>query len=183
MISGLGFMINPHGADHCCNVIDGRFLTEAGMRSVNSLGFSEPFASGDIGPRKVALFRLEHLKQVLYDSALLCHLMAVPLNLGNMVEITEAVTGWDTSIVELLSIAERALTMARLFNIREGFTADDDVLPARYFQPKVGGALSDIKLDPEQMEKAKRYYYTLMGWDGNTGIPLPEKLDELGIDL
>jgi aldehyde:ferredoxin oxidoreductase len=31
------------------------------------------------------------------------------------------------------------------------------------------------------MEKAKHYYYHLMGWD-DTGKPMPEKLEELGID-
>jgi aldehyde:ferredoxin oxidoreductase len=71
--------------------------------------------------------------------------------------------------------------MARLFNVREGFTAVDDKLPQRYFQPKTNGALSKKGLDPEMMEKAKRYYYVLMGWDPNTGVPLPEKLEELGI--
>ena len=37
---GLGFMINPHGADHCCNVIDVRFSTETGMKAVEYLGIS-----------------------------------------------------------------------------------------------------------------------------------------------
>jgi aldehyde:ferredoxin oxidoreductase len=32
------------------------------------------------------------------------------------------------------------------------------------------------------MDQAKKYYYTLMGWDPDTGIPLPEKVAELGID-
>jgi len=36
-------------------------------------------------------------------------------------------------------------------------------------------------LDPKQLEKAKSYYYTLMGWDAKTGIPTSEKLQELGI--
>ena len=49
------------------------------------------------------------------------------------------------------------------------------------FQPRTSGALSDKGLDPEKMDKAKRYYYTLMGWDADTGVPLPEKLEELGI--
>ena len=31
------------------------------------------------------------------------------------------------------------------------------------------------------MDKAKRYYYNLMGWDYDTGIPLPQKVEELGI--
>jgi aldehyde:ferredoxin oxidoreductase len=179
---GLGFMINPHGADHCCNVIDVRFSTEAGMKPMSYLGFtSEPLPIGDISPRKVAVFRFEHLRQVLYDSMVLCHLAAVPMNLEKLVEITEAVTGWKTSIVELLTIAERAMTMARLFNIREGLTADDDRLPTRYYQARPGSVLNLRGLDPDKMEQAKRYYYSLMGWDRNTGIPLPEKVIELGI--
>jgi aldehyde:ferredoxin oxidoreductase len=31
------------------------------------------------------------------------------------------------------------------------------------------------------MEKAKSYYYTLMGWDAK-GVPLPEKVEELYIE-
>jgi aldehyde:ferredoxin oxidoreductase len=32
------------------------------------------------------------------------------------------------------------------------------------------------------MEKARGYYYQLMGWDRDSGEPLPEKLEELEID-
>jgi aldehyde:ferredoxin oxidoreductase len=178
---GLGFMINPHGADHCCNVIDVRFSSEAGMKSVAYLGINEPFAPGDIGPRKVALFRTEHQRQVLYDCLLMCHLAAAVVNFDKLVEITEAVTGWKTSIVELMTIADRAMTMARLFNVREGLTADDDKLPQRFFQPRTGSSMNLPGLDPQKMDQAKRYYYVLMGWDRQTGIPLPEKVIELGI--
>ena len=73
------------------------------------------------------------------------------------------------------------MTMARLFNIREGLTAEDDKLPGRYFQPRPGSVLNLPGLDPEKMDQAKRYYYSLMGWDRNTGVPLPEKVTELGI--
>ena len=31
------------------------------------------------------------------------------------------------------------------------------------------------------VEKARSYYYTLMGWDERTGIPKPERLEELDI--
>jgi len=37
--------------------------------------------------------------------------------------------------------------MMRLFNIREGFTAADDKLPARFFQPKTDGYLAQAKPD------------------------------------
>ena len=38
-------------------------------------------------------------------------------------------------------------------------------------------------LNSEEMKAAKKYYYMLRGWDGGTGIPLPEKLEELGISV
>jgi len=95
--------------------------------------------------------------------------------------MVNAVTGWDTSVMEQLRVAERILTMARLFNIREGFTAADDVLPQRFFQPKTDGALADKPLDPTKFARAKSYYYTLMGWEARSGIPTLEKLEELGI--
>ena len=72
--------------------------------------------------------------------------------------------------------------MFRLFNVRERFTAADDVLPKRFFQPKTDGALSERGLDPAEMERAKSYYYTLMGWNPKTGVPLPEKVEELEIE-
>ena len=76
--------------------------------------------------------------------------------------------------MELLRIMERVMTATRLYNIREGFTDEDDKLPQRYFEPKTSGSLSEQSLDREKMEKAKRYYYRLMGWD-DKGVPLPEK--------
>jgi len=62
--------------------------------------------------------------------------------------LVAAVTGWDAGIMEQLRVAERVLTIARLFNIREGFTAADDKLPQRFFQPKTDGVLADKPLDP-----------------------------------
>jgi aldehyde:ferredoxin oxidoreductase len=178
---GLGFMVNPHGADHCLNVHDPRFAFKAGLRSMNSLGFHDPVPAEGIGPRKVALFRVEYLRQALLDCLAMCHLSSAAVDLPTMVEIVEAVTGWQTGVMELLRIAERVMTVARLFNVREGFTDEDDRLPKRFFQPKTSGALSDRALNADEMERAKRYFYVLMHWDAN-GVPLPERVEELYIE-
>jgi len=144
------------------------------------LGILEPIPADDLGPRKVSLFRDVHFFRISQDNLGLC--LFVPYDPEQLVNILAAVTGWQTSLVEILKAAERTLTMARLFNIREGFSAADDKLPNRFFQPKRNGILSTKFYDPKQLEKAKSYYYTLMGWDAKTGIPTPEKLQELGID-
>jgi aldehyde:ferredoxin oxidoreductase len=170
-------MVNPNGADHCANVHDDAFASEHGMLDFESMGFYDTVPFEDIGPRKVALFRVGHAREFLNDCLLLCHLAFVGVTFKTPVEILSKVTGWDVGEAELVRSVDRILTAARLFNVREGLGADDDVLPPRYFEPKTDGPYV-AGLDPDKMEKAKKYYYTLMGWDEN-GVPLPEKVEEL----
>ena len=178
---GLGFMVNPHGADHCLNVHDTRFAFKPAMRGLNPIGFYDPVPADDIGPRKVAIFKVEYLRQALLDCLAMCHLSSVMVDLPIMADIMNAVTGGNTGVVDLLRIGERVMTVARLFNIREGFTDEDDRLPKRFFEPKTSGTLSKQALNPEKMESAKRYFYSLMGWDAK-GVPLPERVEELYIE-
>jgi aldehyde:ferredoxin oxidoreductase len=178
---GLGFMVNPHGADHCTPPHDNAYTSELGIRRLKSLGFLEKLDVYDVGPCKVAMFKLGHSKQILIDCLLMCHLTTLTTSTADIAAITAAVTGWNTTVVEQERVAERIMTMARLFNVRQGLTAEDDNLPLRFFQPKANGALSKIALDPEKMQQAKLYYYKLMGWDAK-GVPCPDKIQELEID-
>jgi aldehyde:ferredoxin oxidoreductase len=180
---GLGYMVNPHGADHCCNMIEIMFNglspeAKITIKDTIPLGMIEPVPFNDIGPRKVALFRIVQLKRIICDSLVLCQLL--PYSFQQLAEVTSAVTGWNTTPMGQLRVAERTLTMCRLFNVRQGLTANDDKLPERFFKPTRDGATADKSLDPEELDKAKRYYYSLMGWD-DSGVPTPEKLEELGI--
>ena len=180
---GLGYMVNPHGADHMDNLPDVFFSSSPEQPNMTipdtiPLGFG-PVPFQDIGPRKVALFKTFQSKRILADSLVLCALL--PYSFAQMAELTSTVTGYETSVSEQLRVAERILTMFRVFNAREGFKAADDKLPARFFAPTLGGPLSKMSLTFEEMERAKRYYYYLMGWD-ESGVPMPEKLEELEID-
>ncbi len=177
---GLGYIVNPHGADHMDNIHDTAFAEPgAQLDRFKPLGILEPIPADELGPRKVSLFRYVHQDRIIRDCLVVCNF--VPYDTAQLSDILAAVTGWKTSTVEIMRIAERVLTVARLFNIREGFTAADDKLPNRFFQPKRNGVLSTKFYDPKQLEKAKSYYYTLMGWNPRTGIPTPEKLEELDI--
>ena len=93
-------------------------------------------------------------------------------------EYVNAVTGWDTSLWELMKVGERHSAMARIFNLREGLSSKDDCLPDRIFEPLEGGALKGRRIDPQEFQKALKTYYGMMGWDEN-GIPLDGKLEEL----
>jgi len=176
---GVGFMVNPHGADHCCNLHDNEYANPRQLEDLRPFGILESLSADEIGPRKVALLRFIQFKRIIFDSLSICQF--IPYLFTRAADMTAAVTGWDTDIAEQMKVAERILTLARLVNIREGFTEADDVLPKRFYQPKTDGVLSNKALVPAEQDRAKRYYYTLMGWDARTGVPLPEKVEELDI--
>jgi aldehyde:ferredoxin oxidoreductase len=180
---GIGYMVNPHGADHMDNMNEIFFTAFTENPNVTvpdavPLGL-EAAPYGEIGPRNLALLKAFQSKRIVADSLVLCAFL--PYSSPQIAELTSAVTGWNTTVMEQFRIAERILTMCRMFNVREGFTAEDDKLPARFFGPTRGGALANKSLNSEEMEKAKRYYYYLMGWD-ERGVPKNEKLEELGLD-
>ncbi|MEN8243400.1 MAG: aldehyde ferredoxin oxidoreductase family protein [Thermodesulfobacteriota bacterium] len=179
----LGFMVNPHGADHMDSLLDPLRTgfgdkPELSLPEMVPLGYG-PVPSDDIGPKTVALNRLFQIKRFLADSLVLCDFL--PYSVSQYVEMVAAATGWQTTAKELFRIAERILTMCRLYNVGNGFTDKEDRLPERFFSFPKDGAAAGKKLDREEMERAKRYYYTLMGWHEN-GVPRDETLDELGID-
>ena len=82
----------------------------------------------------------------------------------------------------MMKVGERANMLARVFNCREGFTPDDDILPQRMHEGIGNGALQGERVDPEQFLTARRLYYEMAGWDGETGRPMAARLAELEID-
>jgi aldehyde:ferredoxin oxidoreductase len=103
------------------------------------------------------------------------------LTLTDLVEVVQAITGWETSLWELLKVGERAVTMARVFNLREGFGRKDDTLPDRLFAPLESGALKGVGIDRQEFEDLLTLYYEAMGWDPRDGVPTRGKLAELNL--
>ena len=97
-----------------------------------------------------------------------------------LTDIMNAVTGWGLDADGVALIGERSLTMARLFNNREGFGSADDVLPEQAMKPHVSGVLSRVRLDPDDVAEQVRTYYRSRGWSDD-GVPSPETLDRLDI--
>jgi aldehyde:ferredoxin oxidoreductase len=178
---GLGYALSPTGGDHLEAVHDPVFAVEGGIKFVRSLGINEPLPALELSPRKVRAFiYLQHLYNV-FNSIGVCNFVAHPwgpLSVNDLVDYVNAVTGWDTSLWELMKVGERHSNMARLFNNREGLTTDDDTLPDRFFEPLEDGPLAGEKLDREEFQQALAAYYRAMGW-GEDGVPLLGKLEEL----
>ena len=89
--------------------------------------------------------------------------------------------GWDASMEELMEVGERRINMMRFFNTREGFTAEDDVLPDRIFQPLPEGPSEGHQMDRATFVQSVNNYYRLSGWD-EKGVPKEETMRKLALD-
>ena len=180
---GLGFSyaVSATGADHIHSIHDEAMSVEAGMAMLQySYGIThEPIPQNDLSARKVrgAAYLNTHL--MLFNSLGWCffHNYSVPRTR----DVVQAVTGWNIQAFELMKAGERAQTLARSFNVREGLTAADDVLPPRMAEPIRSTAIDGWRIDPEEFFRARSLYYGMMGWDEETGVPKAWKLHELGI--
>jgi aldehyde:ferredoxin oxidoreductase len=112
-------------------------------------------------------------------SLVLCDFL--PFDIPEMVEMLNTATGFDYSVDSYLLTGERIWNLTRMFNVREGVTASDDVLPGRFYkEPAPEGDPKGHLIKKNELEKVKEEHYSLRGWDSN-GIPTSEKLEVLEI--
>jgi aldehyde:ferredoxin oxidoreductase len=185
---GLQYALSDYGADHMKAAHDPFFKDKdsVGVKEMKGLGILEPVSPTDIGEKKVTLFNLLDIYWTVFDILGVCDFGYVPRSVGTMEELLEiicAATGWRTTWFELMKLGERSINMARIFNLREGFTSKDDTLPEVFYHNFKGGPLDGQgAIDKEDFQKALKLRYELMGWDADTGIPTTAKLIELGLD-
>jgi len=136
--------------------------------------------------------RMVHWQEMLYeavDSTGVCkfHSIFLSPNLIDFEELAKLIyynTGLKFTPEEIWDIADRAYTLERLFNIREGLTREDDWLVDRYFDEPTPIGLPiarDKSLDRAKFKQLIDEYYELHGWD-EQGVPRPETLKNLGLD-
>jgi aldehyde:ferredoxin oxidoreductase len=179
---GLGYAVAPVGADHMMNVHDTDFVSEGeGLKRVNAALEKQvgPLRPSDLGEDKLQVFYHELNWMHFQDCAVNCHFYVY--HYDHMAAALSGVTGVEYSIHDILAVGERAQTLARLFNLREGFTADDDKLPKRVMTAFKTGPLAGVAINEESFNWARHRYYALMGWDAETGVPSQESVRRLGL--
>lgn len=180
----IGYATSPTGADHCHSLHDvglvypdeNGFLQDGQLRA---MGILEPMALESLGPEKVRASIYKTIDSVIQNCLSICFFTG--WSLRELADMVRAATGWDVGEAELLQVGERALNLARVFNMREGLTVEDDQLCPRSYSPTRGGALAEGGIDMEELREAVHTYYGMMGWDRETGMPTAETLHRLGV--
>lgn len=127
--------------------------------------------------------KTQHKKQF-EDSLCLCWFMTwgIPGITTYMPKMMKYVVGWDFSYEEAEQIGERITNLQRVFNLRRGLTAADDMdIGERLLEDPGAGIGKGHPWGPHAKKMIKEYY-KVMGWEEETGKPLPETLERLDLE-
>ncbi len=181
---GLIYAVNPFGADHQSCEHDPAYSFHPGR--AKQLGLEQPQPEFELNEEAV---RYAFVTQCLYsclDSLNVCQFVFGAgwqlYDPAQLVEVVKAVTGWDVTIAELLKVGEKRINLMRVFNMREKVDGSSDVLPRKLMQPLIGGKSDGCFVDFDRMERARRHYYKLAGWNLENGLPEKDRLEEMGLN-
>ncbi|MBI5603782.1 MAG: aldehyde ferredoxin oxidoreductase family protein [Deltaproteobacteria bacterium] len=179
-ITGLGYVTANRGGDHITAFVQGPTFIDAPFLIVDDSRIEDPFLAN---PEEVRVVVDLENALTMFDCMGACKFMGILLLAEDFVELINAATGWNYTVTDFRRCGERNFNLMRLFCVREGITRESDTLPKRLMEePLPDGPAAGEVISQETLERLKDAYYALRGWDGTTGIPTPEKMQELGLD-
>ncbi len=99
----------------------------------------------------------------LVDCMVLCKFVCLPtigpILWDELVKLYSIITGIEVGKEELLTAAEKINNLVRSFNLREGISRKDDVLPERFLKEPLKGQV----VEKEKLDKMLDRYYKLRG--------------------
>jgi len=180
------YAVNPFGPDHMSSEHDESYEPELGFHErLAELGLNNPRLSQVLDEEKVRFAFRTQCFYSLMDSLNVCQFVFGPswqlYGPNQLTELVKAVTGWDITLEELMTVGERRINMMRAFNAREGIHQEEDVIPKKLMTPLKGGPTDGVAITKDQFHKARETYYEMAGWDKATGTPSEKKLEDLGL--
>lgn len=184
---GLAYATSDIGIDHMVAPHDG-FLTDPDswpFKNATRLGIEEPSGLFDMTEAKVKNFAILNRYYRMIDVIGCCCFGFAPrgpMEIDTFLEMINAITGWDIDFDELLECGERSLTLSRIYNFREGFTAKDDALPDKFYEKMADGPYKGkLAIDKEKFREMVRSFYDNLNWDRESGYPKREAIESLGL--
>ncbi len=166
LAAGLNYATGTRGPCHERGDAQGFFYSELGMEG--------PARTMEEVPEYV--IKQQNMSSLANSLSVCKFILRVPkLSLGEIIEISNAATGWDLTIPDLEKAGERGIILGRLINARDGISRKDDILPKKITIPAKTGPRAGRAPIPH--DKALDEYYKLRKWTAD-GIPTEESLQE-----
>ena len=96
----------------------------------------------------------------------------------------KAITGLEWTEEEFNTAGSRIFTMEKMFNYRDGFRREDDIIPEKFFKNKFTyGEHAGAIVDRDEFRTNMDNYYESRGWDKETSRPTDDTLRKLGLEF
>lgn len=157
----LGYAVGTRGADH----------NRSGGYQVD---FTDQVDRMNIDESAVALAIQTEDEAALMDSLILCKFLRGVFEdrFAAMAEMLRLVTGFEFSVEDLRSTAQRIVTAKKQFNIREGWTPSEDTLPKRFLTEELkSGTSSGAIIHADRLATLIRAYNKARSWTAE-GYPI-----------
>lgn len=169
----LAFAVAPRGADHLTSCF---YALDMGGSFWKFEGYDRTRVKG----KAVALKTMEDLMMV-YDMTGMCKFSRGLMYGEGILELVNAVTGFEMTMSELMTTGERSYNLSKAFNVREGFGRAKDALPTRVINERIpDGPSKGQKISREDFQEELSRYYDVRGWD-REGVPLKITLHQLDL--
>jgi len=174
--AALGFAVSFRGADHNRHGAYGFDVTWG--KEGNPKRFIAEKGRGKMVKDREDLYTV-------IDSLIICKFSRGTYYNGfeDIAKLYRLVTGFEVTAEDMRRSGERINNVARLFNVREGFSRKDDTLPYKVMHHPVPdeGPSKGAYVTKEELDLLLDDYYEARGWTKD-GIPTIEKLKELEMD-
>lgn len=166
----LGYMTSPTGACH----LRGGYAV-----SLAFFGGAREIPRFSLLQSPIAIRNMQNLG-ILQDSLGICRFTGFAFSTDPWARMVSGITGCDFSVTRFEEIGNRVATLERLFNLKAGVTAADDLLPNRFSDLPIVVGDQERRISRGDMEHMRSDYYRVRDWD-EQGRPRPEVLDQLRI--
>ncbi|MCX8125089.1 MAG: aldehyde ferredoxin oxidoreductase family protein [Spirochaetes bacterium] len=171
----LAYAVTPRGA---CHVSTAMHFMETGACNYPEIGF-EFDLQALTDEKKPETMVLAAAIGSIENSACFCQYANRSLSFTEMIDILNAVAGYDYTLQDALHAGWRIFHLKRLINHRLGVRASDDTLTQRMLEPARDGEPQGIVINFENM---KQRFYELMHLDSKEGVATIETLKEYGLE-
>ena len=161
----LAYATSERGADH----------KRAWTVGYDAFGKLDPFTAEG----KAEIVQTDQIRTTVKWSIEMCDFLAA--NLALCARLLNAACETNYTEETMKTMGKRIWTLARIFNVREGFSKKDDIMPPRmYLDPLPDGNAKGKVVTMRDFEKMLTEYYQLWGWD-DQGKPQASTIHELGL--
>jgi aldehyde:ferredoxin oxidoreductase len=176
----------PRGHDHRAlwtemldTCVSATGTIQAGSRMASLQEFGLPPISHSFSPWEVAGANAKMEGWFVFIDCLgICRFITIDPQLT--LDCLNAVTGRNVTLFDALKIGRRIINQLRVFNFRHGLNPALEGPSFRYGSTPADGPIKGKSIEP-YFQWMKSFYFELMGWDPETGKPLPHTLESLGL--